>query len=198
MTQIALFHSVLGIRAGVSQAADVISAAGHRVHVVDQYEGEVFDNYDEASAFAESIGYQVLAQRALDAVAGLGEAIVYAGFSNGGGMSEFVASQRPSALGVLMLAGAAPPRLLGLDATPWPWRVPAQIHYTYNDPFRSDSSIAEVREWLKASDAPLEQFDYVGRGHLFTDRSLPDEYEPVNADLMWARVLGFLDRVSRI
>lgn len=56
MTDIALFHSVLGVRPGVSEAADRLRAEGHEVVVVDQYGGRVFDDYEEAGEFAQSIG----------------------------------------------------------------------------------------------------------------------------------------------
>jgi dienelactone hydrolase len=192
MPHIALFHSVLGNRPGLGQAAAVLRSAGHDVDIIDQYDGRMFDSYEEAGAFAQSVGYPVLMQRAVELVAGLPTDVVYAGFSNGGGMSAYVATQRPGARGVLMLSGAADPAILGLGDTLWPAGVPAQIHYTYGDPFRSDDSIAAVRAWLRAADAPLEQYDYVGSGHLFTDESLPAEYEPGNAAALWPRVLEFL------
>ncbi|MDF2967845.1 MAG: dienelactone hydrolase [Nocardioidaceae bacterium] len=56
MTTIALFHSVLGVRPGVLDAAHLLHAAGHDVHVVDQYGGKVFDDYDEAGKLADQIG----------------------------------------------------------------------------------------------------------------------------------------------
>ena len=40
--------------------------------------------------------------------------------------------------------------------------------------------------------AGAEVFDYPGRGHLFTDPSLPDEYDAAAAELLWERVLAFL------
>jgi len=48
MTTIALFHSVLGVRPGVLDAAEMLRSHGHTVHVVDQYDGRVFDDYDTA------------------------------------------------------------------------------------------------------------------------------------------------------
>src|SRR3954447_7853138 len=103
MTQIALFHSVLGVRPGVLDAADRLRAGGHAVGVVDQYDGRVFDDYEMASAFAEGIGYPALMQRALDEVEHLPDGFIAAGFSNGGGMAEFVAGNCPVS-GVLMLS----------------------------------------------------------------------------------------------
>lgn len=196
MACIALFHSVLGLRPGVVDAAERLRSAGHRVSVIDQYDGRVFDDYTEAGSFAASVGYPELMRRAVSGVDDLPAGTVYAGFSNGGGMAEFVATQRPGARGVLMLSGAGDPALLGLGDVAWPRGVPAQVHYTYDDPFRRDIGVGAVRAWLRAAAAPLAQFDYVGSGHLFTDASLPAEYEPANAALLWQRVLGFLDEVD--
>jgi dienelactone hydrolase len=188
MTNIALFHSVLGVRPGVTAAADRLRAAGHDVLVVDQYEGRVFDDYDEADEFARAIGYPTLMGRAAEAVQGLSDGFIAAGFSNGGGMAEFVATVRPVS-GVLMFSGALPLEMIGVDA--WPAGVPAQIHYTTEDPFRSQEAIDAVAAQVRAAAAAIEVFDYPGRGHLFTDASLPREYDEAAADLLWSRVLPF-------
>src|SRR5664280_1201508 len=126
MPQIALFHSVLGVRPGVLDAAERLRAAGHEVTVIDQYDGRVFDDYTEASTYAEAASYPELMQRALASVDPLKDGFIAAGFANGGAMSEYVANQRRGA-GVLMLSGALPLDMLG--ATAWPAGVPAQIHY---------------------------------------------------------------------
>jgi len=68
MTDIALFHSVLGVRPGVTEAADRLRAASHDVLVVDQYDGQTFDDYDEAGKFAQATGYPGLMRRAAQAV----------------------------------------------------------------------------------------------------------------------------------
>ncbi len=68
MATIALFHSVLGVRDGVRVAARRLTEDGHTVSVVDQYDGKTFDDYDEASAFAEGIGYPELMASAADAI----------------------------------------------------------------------------------------------------------------------------------
>lgn len=102
-----MFHSVLGARLGVQDAAERLRAAGHAVEVVDQYEGRVFDDYSDAATYAESLGYPALMERAAAAVEHLPGGFIAAGFSNGGGMSEYVATRRDVA-GVLMLSGALP------------------------------------------------------------------------------------------
>lgn len=91
MTQIALFHSVLGARPGIQDAVEHLRGTGHDVLVVDQYAGRVFDDYGEADAFAQSIGYPELMRRAAAAVEALPDGFVAAGFSHGGGMAEYVA-----------------------------------------------------------------------------------------------------------
>ncbi|MFN2606827.1 MAG: dienelactone hydrolase family protein [Acidimicrobiales bacterium] len=191
MAVVAVFHSVLGVRPGVEEAAGRLRAAGHEVRVVDQYDGRVFDDYGEAGAFAESVGYPELMARAAAAVADLPAGAVVAGSSNGGGMAEYVATQRPVA-GVLMLSGPLPLSMIGVDA--WPAGVPAQVHYTVDDPFRRQEGIDAVLADIRAAGAEVEMFGYRGRGHLFTDPALPDEYDADAADLLWGRVLGFLRR----
>lgn len=188
MTSIALFHSVLGVRQGVLEAADRLRGAGHDVLIVDQYEGRVFDDYKEASAFAESIGYPALMQQAVDAVADLPDGFVAAGFSNGGGMSEYVATQRLVS-GVLMFSGALALNMIGVDQ--WPAGVPGQIHYTVGDPFRNQDGIDAVLADARAANADIGTFDYPGDGHLFTDASLQDEYDPEAAETFWQHVINF-------
>ncbi len=193
MTHIALFHSALGVRPGIIDAATRLRAYGHQVLIVDQYDGRVFDDYDEAGQFLETVGFPALMQRAVQAVANLPDGFLAAGFSNGGGMAEYVATQRPCG-GVVMLSGALPVSMLGAER--WPAGVPAQIHYSEHDPFRSQAWIDAVIGDVRAADASIEVFDYAGSGHLFTDPSLPQEYDEPAAELLWQRVLAFCAAVS--
>jgi dienelactone hydrolase len=193
MAEIALFHSVLGLRPGVSYAAERLRGAGHHVRVVDQYDGRVFNDYETAATFAESIGYPELMRRATAAVDDLPDDFVAAGFSNGGGMAEYVATRRPVS-GVLLLSGALPLDMLGAQS--WPAGVPAQIHCTTRDPFRRQEGIDTLISQIRVSGSPVEVFDYDGAGHLFTDPSLPSEYDAVAAELLWQRALAFCQRTS--
>lgn len=192
MTQIALFHSVLGIREGITDAAARLRSAGHDVEIVDYYgAGQRFDTYDDASTFVESIGFPELMRRAVAACTHLDDGFIAMGFSNGGGMAEHVALSREVA-GVIVASGALPISAIG--ATDWPKDVPAQIHYTAGDPFRQQSSIDELASTIRES-APLELYDdYPGSGHLFTDPSLPAEYDEDVTTLFWTRVQAFCRR----
>lgn len=179
---------MLGVRPGVTEAADRLRSAGYEVLVVDQYDGQTFDDYDEADKFAQGIGYPALMGRAAQVVEDLPDGFITAGFSNGGGMAEFVATVRPVA-GVLMLSGALDLNMIGVDA--WPAGVPAQIHYTTGDPFRNQEWIDAVVAQVRSAGAAVEVFDYPGTGHLFTDPSLASEYDERSTELLWSRVLSF-------
>jgi dienelactone hydrolase len=188
VTQIVIYHSVLGVRKGIQDAAEIFRHAGHEVTVVDQYEGRTFDDYTEASAFAENIGYPTLMEKAISAVETLADGFIAAGFSNGGGMAEYVATRRKTS-GVLMFSGALPLTMIGISE--WPHGVPAQIHYTVDDPFRLQEGVDAVAASVRAAGASVELFDYPGQGHLFTDKSLPKEYDANSAEILWQRALGF-------
>jgi dienelactone hydrolase len=188
---IALFHSALGLRPGIRDAAELLRSRGHDVHIVDQYDGKVFDDYKPAMAYIEELGFQALMARALELTAHLPDGFVTAGFSNGGGMAEYVAVKR-IVRGVLLFSAAADPAWFKV---PWPRGVPVQVHYTLNDPWREQDGIDALVAAVKAAGATIEVFDYPGSGHLFTDRTLTDEYQPAEAELMWSRALEFLERV---
>lgn len=188
MTQIALLHSHLGVRAGVHDAAIRLRDAGHEVLVVDYNDGRVFDDHEQASIFTEEVGFPELMRRALTACEALDDGFVAMGFSNGAGMAEYVALHRPVAR-VVLASGTLPLEMLGADA--WPTGVPAQIHYTIDDPFRSQPWLDAVAAAIRET-ATLELYDdYPGGGHLFTDQSLPGEYHAEAAGLFWPRVLSF-------
>jgi dienelactone hydrolase len=188
MTHIALFHPSFGVTPGVRAAAERMRSAGHEVLVVDQYDGRVFDDYDEADRFVQQLGFPELMARALDAVRELPDGFIAAGFSNGGGMAEYVATHRRCG-GVVLLSGALPVSMLG--ASGWPAGVPAQIHYTTGDPRRHQEWLDGLLAEIRAAPAPVELFEYPGTGHLFTDASLPEEYDAAATELLWRRVLAF-------
>src|SRR5438270_11487490 len=185
---IALFHPSMGVRPGVLDAAGRLRSAGHRVLVVDQYDGRVFDDYATAAAFVDEIGFPELMRRAVEGVRELPDGFVAAGFSNGAGMAEHVATQR-SCAGVLLFSGALPLSILGVDA--WPSGLPAQLHQMGDDPRLNpqwtDALVADIRR----AGAPLEVFEYPGSGHLLTDASLPADYDATASELLWSRTLRF-------
>lgn len=191
MADIVLFHSVLGPRAGVTDAADRLRAAGHTVYTPDLYRGERrFDEYDPAIAYQESIGYRELLRRAAADVEQLPTRLVYMGFSAGGASAEWLAATRPGALACIMLHAALPLHTMKLET--WPATVPVQVHFMRDDPYREQAEVDGMAADVRATGAPFELFEYAGAGHLFTDPSLAAEYDSAAAEMLWGRVLALL------
>jgi dienelactone hydrolase len=191
MTTVALFHSVLGVRQGVLDAAERLRQEGHEVRVPDLYEGRTFDDYPPAMSFAwKDLGIGTLTQKALESVAELPDGFVSAGFSLGCVLAAHVATRRPVS-GVLWIAGAFPVSAFD-DGRVWPVGVPAQTHSTLQDPWREQEEIDTAVRDVEAGGGTLEVFDYPGSGHLFNDPTLPAEYDAETTALMWSRALPFV------
>jgi dienelactone hydrolase len=188
MAEIALFHSALGVRPGITDAAERLTADGHDVLVVDQYDGRVFDDQAEAGRFVEELGFPELMRRAVDAVAGLADGFVVAGFSNGAGMAEHVATTRRCG-GALLMSGALPLAVLGAPA--WPSGTPVQLHLAVDDPLRDQSWVDAFVADVRRSGAALELVEHPVAGHLFTDPSRPGEHDAAATEALWAKALPF-------
>ena len=55
--------------------------------------------------------------------------------------------------------------------------MPAQTHSTLEDPWREQEEIDLAVRDVEAGGGTIEVFDYPGSGHLFTDPTLPAEYD---------------------
>jgi dienelactone hydrolase len=195
MAEIVLFHSALGPRPGVAAAAERLRAAGHVVHVPVLFpEPCVFDDAGPAMEYIERVGFDTLAARAAASVASLPNDLVYAGFSLAAGYAAALAATRPGARGALLLSGTPGPE--GLGVTSWPAGVPVQVHSMAGDQWRDNDALARLAEFVRSSGAECSVFDYPGSGHLFADPSLPEQYDPAAADLMWERILDLLARLD--
>ena len=198
MAEVVLFHSVLGLRPGVIAAADRLRSAGHTVHAPDLFDGEVSDDLDEGSRKEEELGYQEIARRSREAVAGLPAGLVFAGFSLGAVHAELLAASRPGALGAVLMHGAVPVEGLGeyFGVDRWPKGVPVQVHYAAEDPWvEAEEEVAPLGEAVRRAGAAFEEHAYPSSGHLFADPDLP-EYDRASSEEMWRRVLAFLDRID--
>jgi len=82
--QVVVYHSAYGLRPAIIEFADKLRAAGHLVHTPDLYDGEVFNNRNDAIRKIQQLGFDKLLDRALAVVERLPHDLVYAGFSNGG------------------------------------------------------------------------------------------------------------------
>lgn len=196
MAEIVLFHSALGLRPGVTSAADRLRKAGHSVHVPDYYDGEVFDDLDDGLRKRDELGVAEILRRAREAVAGLPAGLVFAGFSLGNDPAELLAAERPGARGALLMHGAVPIEAFSeFGVERWPEGVPVQVHYAGEDPWVDAEEVAALGDAVRGAGAIFEEHSYPGSGHLFADPDL-QEYDRVSSEAMWRRALAFLDRVD--
>lgn len=186
MAEVLLYHHIQGLTPGVVAFADALREAGHTVHTPDLFEGRTFASIEEGFGYARGVGFDVVRRRGADAVYGLGEALVYAGFSFGVTIAQQLAQTRPGARGALLLCSCMPAAEYGER---WPQHVPVQVHGKEGDEF-FDEDLPAARE-LVASSERAELFVYPGDEHLFADSSL-DAYDPDAAALLLERVRAFL------
>jgi dienelactone hydrolase len=188
MAEVVLYHHAQGRTAGVEAFAAELREAGHVVHVPDLYEGHTFETLDDGVAYASQTGFDTLVERGVAAADGLGDALVYAGFSLGVMPAQRLAQTRAGAKGALLFYSCLPVSEFG-DA--WPAGVPVQIHGMDADPFFAGEGDIDAARDLVASADQAELFVYPGKEHLFADSSLPS-YDLAAADLLMRRVLEFL------
>ncbi|TVZ03274.1 dienelactone hydrolase [Trebonia kvetii] len=196
MAEVIVFHHVAGLTDGVRSFAERLRAGGHTVHTPDLFGGETAATIDEGLALVDRIGDEELRSRGRAALAGLPEALVYAGFSYGSAMAQRLAQQRPGARGALLYEGCLP--LTGDWGTgPWPQGLRAQVHGMDADPFFAlEGDLNSARE-IAAMVGPdvVEVFTYPGDQHLFTDSSLP-AYDKDATALVIERSIAFLDSLG--
>jgi len=196
MAEVVLFHHVQGLTDGVRAFADELRAAGHTVHTPDLFAGERPASIELGVALVNLIGDETLDKRAAEALAGLPDDLVYAGFSFGGATAQQFAQIRPGARGALLYES-----FVSLTAEwsfgPWPDGVLAQIHGMEHDPFFAEEGDLDAAREFVAAVGPgvAELFTYPGSSHLFTDSSLPS-YDPDATRLVIDRSVAFLDRLS--
>ena len=188
MTEVLLYHHVQGLTDGVRSFADDLRQAGLTVHTPDLFAGRTFDTIDEGMAFAREAGFGALAERGVAAAEGIGDDVVYAGFSFGVMVAQQLAQTRPGARGGLLMYSCLPVSEFG---TAWPDGVPVQVHGKEGDPFFAED--LEAAQALVDSTDRAELFLYPGEEHLFADSSLP-AYDAPAAALLMERVRAFLEQ----
>jgi dienelactone hydrolase len=181
VANIVLFHSSLGLRRAVLADADRLRARGHHVAVPDLLDGQCFADTRSAQAFLAKLGREQVRARALHAVDRLPPGQVYAGYSLGGGLAQWLLEIRGDASGGIFISNGNPPAATWHD-------VPVQVHAA-----RSDTWIDERALDLLAQ-AGAEVFRYAG-GHLFADTDLADHHAG-STSRMWEEIDAFLARLE--
>ena len=193
MAEVLVFHHAQGLTPGIQAFADELRAAGHTVHTPDLFDGRTFDSIEDGMAYAKSIGFEAILDRAVHTADDLPAELDYAGFSLGEMGAQKLAQTRPGARGALLFYSCIP--ITGEWAFgPWPDGVPVQIHGMDNDPiFVGEGDVDAAREIVATVD-DAELFLYPGDQHYFADSSLPS-YDAEATALLTERVLAFLARV---
>ena len=195
MPEVVLFHHVQGLTDGVRAFAEELRSGGHTVHTPDLFDGERPATIEDGIALVGRIGEETIAARIDEALVGLPQELVYAGFSFGGGAGQRLAQTRRGARGALLYES-----FVSLTAAwafgPWPDGLPVQVHGMDKDPyFALEGDLDAARELAETIGPQLaEVFTYPGDGHLFTDSSLPS-YDPAATALVLGRSREFLDRL---
>lgn len=193
MAEVVLYHHAQGLTQGVKAFADELRRAGHTIHVPDLYEGQTFDTLEEGLTYAKRTGFGTINDRGIAAVEGLGDALVYAGFSLGGMPAQQLAQTRAGARGALLFHSCVPVSEFG---DTWPAGVPVQVHGMEADPlFAGEGGDLDAARALVDSTEQAELFLYPGKEHLFADSSLPS-YDQAATALLTRRVLSFLEGID--
>lgn len=167
-------------------AADRLRAAGHTVTAPDLYAGRVAATAEEGFVLCDQVGWQVIMQRARQALAGWPPETVLAGLSMGASVAASLLDERPAAAGLLLLHNTG-----GSDEADVRAGLPVQLHIADPDEYQSAAGIAAWEQAMTSAGAVVRLFRYAGAGHLFTDPGTPGHNERAAA-LAWRHSLRFL------
>jgi len=183
MASIVLFHSALGLTAGVRRFAGALSGDGHTVLTPDLFDGQTFRTIEQGVQKRDALGIPELMRRAAAAVEMTPRDSIYAGFSMGAAAAQYLVLSRPGARALVLMHAVLP--LAALGATQWPL-VPVQIHASEADPWVGDIVVAD---FARATAATV--FRYPGKAHLFAEQDHAD-YDEGSAGLLERRVREFV------
>ncbi len=186
MAEILLFHHVLGRTPGMEALAERFRVDDDVVHLPDLYDGHVFTDREEGSAYAREVGFDTIIERGRLAAEALPRALVYAGVSLGVMPAQLLTQTRLGARGAFLISAAVPPS--EFDA-PWPEHVPLQMHAMEDDPLMAEGDLEAARGIVETVPG-AELFLYHGSTHLFTERGSTD-YDLEATDLLAERAMAF-------
>lgn len=197
MTEVVLFHHVMGLTDGVREFATALAGTDHRVHTPDLYDGRLASSLEDGFAIKNAIGAESFEGRVRDALDDLPDDLVYAGISLGVMTAQRLAQTRSGARGALLYEACIP--VTGEWAFgPWPDGLPVQVHGMDDDEFFAhEGDLDAARQLVATTGADVgEVFTYPGKQHLFTDSSLPT-YDAAATALAVQRSRQLLDRIDR-
>jgi dienelactone hydrolase len=192
MSEVLLYHHILGRTKGIEAFANELREAGHVVHVPDLFKGRTFASIDAGMAYVEDVEFDGVVEAGVRVADELPHGIIYAGFSLGVAVAQKLAQTRQGAKGALFFHSCLPASVF--DA-PFPLDLPVQIHSMDADPYFVGDGDIEAARSLVATSKNVELFLYPGHQHLFADSSVPSYDENATA-LLTKRVLEFLSKLE--
>ena len=160
------------------------------MHTPDLFEGHTFATIAEGMGYAESLGFDQVIRRGLDAADDLPQRAVFGGFSIGVMPAQQLLQTTPDAWGGLFLHAFVDPEFL---EGAWPSGCPVQVHGMDHDPFFAEEGDLEAARAVQSEHPELEIELYPGNGHLFTDSSSAEYDRAATADVV-ERATAFLAR----
>src|SRR5206468_6705197 len=100
MATIAIFHSVMGLRAIENAAVARFQSSGHRAFAPDLFGGVTAATVDEGFAIMDQIGWTLICDRARAALDHAPPTTVLLGFSMGAGVVSSIWPERRQAGGI--------------------------------------------------------------------------------------------------
>ena len=192
MHTLILYHHAQGLTDGVREFAARLARPGLVVIAPDLYEGATFDSLEAGVSHAESVGFDILLERAAEPANEITGSKIYAGFSLGALAAHKLAQTNEGGVGAMLFAHADVP--IDMFGPEWPEGVPFQIHVGSEDSFL-DREIVEQFVAAAPDDTTADLYVYEGVGHLFSDRTI-EGYDEEATDLLVSRACDFLDALS--
>jgi hypothetical protein len=130
---------------------------------------EVFDDLEEVMPKEDALGYQEIARRARESVAGLSDGLVFCGFSLGAVHAEVLAASRRGTLGAVLIHSAVPVEELrsssasstGLKACRYRCITPQMTPGV-----EAEEEVVSLGEAVRGAGAAFEAHAYPGSAHL--------------------------------
>ena len=188
MTTIVIFHSFLGLRPVERDAAERFRSRGYEVALPDLYAGKRTESLNEGFQIMAEIGWPVICRRASEAVKGLPDSTILAGFSMGAGVIGSMWGARPESKAILLFHGLAE---IPKNVRPG---FKVQTHLAEVDPLVSAEQRALWADSTQTAGLLIENHSYPDTGHFFTDSNSTD-YNASASELAWKRALDFLERL---
>lgn len=138
MTEVVVFHHVLGVTDGLRRIAADLQALGHSVRVVDLFDGETFATIDEGVAHAQAIGFDVLIDQGVAAADAGDTDLIVVGISLGVLPAQKLVQTHPRVVGAVLIDGAVDAETFGA----WPSGKAVEIHLVDGDEIAAEDLVA--------------------------------------------------------